>query len=604
MGLSGDQSNNPGYQEAENYALDTNTNAVPDSFSYEKQMGIDAYAIKKIVELETDNARLPTQDQKDALDASTTPSSLNAFATIEDLAGLSSPTSMVYDFNNTAGVPASGYVRLDNADPSLATVMRIHNVNREGTNMGNILLKTNNQDAIVIQEIVDGDKSYNFDVTGLPTQVGGAGASGYVEVPVSLFSQGATAIANDDICVTAIFQDGSNSAFLQVNNNLSDLNNVTTARTNLGVDSSSEVDTKITNANNAQVIGTTQISDGAITEAKIGTGAVTEGKIGTGAITADKIGTNAVTSDKVNSGAVTEAKIGTGAVTEAKIGTSAVTNVKIATGIDGAKLSSGTVTSDALAPGVGGAQKIYVSVAGSGDNSGSDASNRMPQATLATTLQGTDGAKYYLVMAAGTYTNNPLSNITSLDLDIEIETGTVSVQSISGTNGCSFNFFGVGTLSSVAFSPSRSVVRISCDLDLPSNATPNRCDIYVGGTFTWDASLTLSGCTFRSGTLTSTDSTGATLIIRSSQVYISGNVDVGSTGGTMTIEDCSSVEIAGNAGVSTSGGICTVDTGSMLRVEDLNFNTTMNNDYEARIFYTTNSGSAITSTNGATSYAV
>jgi hypothetical protein len=78
-------------------------------------------------------------------------------------------------------------------------------------------------------------------------------------------------------------------------------------------------------------IGSSQIANGSITEAKIATDAVTNTKIDDGAVTATKIGTDAVTTVKIEDGAVTAAKLGTDAVTSAKIENGAITHDKIST---------------------------------------------------------------------------------------------------------------------------------------------------------------------------------------------------------------------------------------------------------------------------------
>ena len=78
-------------------------------------------------------------------------------------------------------------------------------------------------------------------------------------------------------------------------------------------------------------IGSSQIANGSITEAKIATDAVTNTKIDDGAVTATKIGTDAVTTVKIENGAVTAAKLGTDAVTSDKIENGAITHDKIST---------------------------------------------------------------------------------------------------------------------------------------------------------------------------------------------------------------------------------------------------------------------------------
>ena len=79
-------------------------------------------------------------------------------------------------------------------------------------------------------------------------------------------------------------------------------------------------------------VGSTELAANAVTTAKIDGSAVTEAKIDDGAVTTGKIGSLAVQEGKIADGAVTQAKIGNGAVTEGKLGALAVTAAKIAGG--------------------------------------------------------------------------------------------------------------------------------------------------------------------------------------------------------------------------------------------------------------------------------
>lgn len=77
-------------------------------------------------------------------------------------------------------------------------------------------------------------------------------------------------------------------------------------------------------------LGEDKIQDGAISGIKIVDGAVTTDKIGDNAVTADKVVAEAITADKIAANAVTANKILAGAVTTAKLDANAVTAEKIA----------------------------------------------------------------------------------------------------------------------------------------------------------------------------------------------------------------------------------------------------------------------------------
>ncbi|MFZ9066255.1 MAG: hypothetical protein ACO23R_02665 [bacterium] len=109
-------------------------------------------------------------------------------------------------------------------------------------------------------------------------------------------------------------------------------------------------------------IGTSQITDSAITAAKIGAAAVEAGKIASNAVTSSTIADLAITEAKVAASAITTAKIADSAIstgkladdaaTEAKIATSAITATKISDGaIETAKLAAGAVTAAKITAG-------------------------------------------------------------------------------------------------------------------------------------------------------------------------------------------------------------------------------------------------------------
>jgi hypothetical protein len=92
-------------------------------------------------------------------------------------------------------------------------------------------------------------------------------------------------------------------------------------------------------------IGTTDITDDAITTPKIATNAITAGKIQADAVTAVKILAGAVTTAKLDAGAVTAAKITAGTITATELATGAITTVKLAAGaVTANELAAGSVT--------------------------------------------------------------------------------------------------------------------------------------------------------------------------------------------------------------------------------------------------------------------
>jgi hypothetical protein len=97
-------------------------------------------------------------------------------------------------------------------------------------------------------------------------------------------------------------------------------------------------------------VETAKIVNSAVVEAKIADGAVTTNKLDSAAVVEGKLASNAVTEVKIADGAVAEAKIATGAVVEGKIGSGAVTEAKIGAGaVTAAKIGSNAVETAKIA---------------------------------------------------------------------------------------------------------------------------------------------------------------------------------------------------------------------------------------------------------------
>lgn len=99
-------------------------------------------------------------------------------------------------------------------------------------------------------------------------------------------------------------------------------------------------------------IGTTDITDDAITTPKLATGAITAVKIAANTITAAEIAANAITASELAANAVTAGKIAAGTIVAADIAADTITASQIATGaITAAEIAAGTITAVELAAG-------------------------------------------------------------------------------------------------------------------------------------------------------------------------------------------------------------------------------------------------------------
>ena len=388
MSLDGRQTNNDGFTEAQSYANDPDNETAPSPMHHEKEVGVNAYTLATLADALVTIVNTPTADQKAALDAANAPAAGNAFTTVADLANFSAPTSLFYDFRTDTGVPASGEIKMDDADPDSATTLSFHNLNRDGNNVGNLLLLLGAGDAIVVQNALDGDKTYNFDITGSATQTGGAGASGYITFPISLFAEGATAIADTDAVVAALFQDGAgviSNATIDSTNSIDGgaLDIGTVARAALEADAidgtklaDSAVDTEHITADaidgtkvadnaidsehiTADAIDGTKVADNAIDSEHYTDGSIDNVHLANDVIDGTKLADNAVDSEHYTDGSIDRVHLEADIIDSTKLADNSINsehyvdgsvdNVHLATGIDGAKLTAGSVPASALA---------------------------------------------------------------------------------------------------------------------------------------------------------------------------------------------------------------------------------------------------------------
>lgn len=145
----------------------------------------------------------------------------------------------------TSGDPTSGYVGVDNATYSSATVFRASETDRNSDSVANILARiddaTNANGKCVCRVQAEGNsaKWIAFNVTSNETDNGG-----WKNWTFTYLNSGGTAIAADDVVWLSIFpsgSDGGGSGDLVSTNNLSDVANAGTARSNLGLSIGSDV---------------------------------------------------------------------------------------------------------------------------------------------------------------------------------------------------------------------------------------------------------------------------------------------------------------------------------------------------------------------------
>jgi len=208
-----EEENTPGRLEMQAYKADPANVESPTGThrDIEKQYNAELLITQQQLTEDVTEAQLtaPTQDQKDALDANVTLNAGNGVASLADVAAQATAQTTRYTFRTATDAPATGEVKLDNADPSLATIVNLSNNNLSGTPIANILLLLGAGDKLVITDVADSTKVYNYDVSADASQIGGGGPTGYVAAPVTFFSQGAGGnIADAEDCAATAFFDG------------------------------------------------------------------------------------------------------------------------------------------------------------------------------------------------------------------------------------------------------------------------------------------------------------------------------------------------------------------------------------------------------------
>jgi len=100
----------------------------------------------------------------------------------------------------------------------------------------------------------------------------------------------------------------------------------------------------------AAAITTTEIGNDAITTAKIAANAVTASEIAAGAVTASEIAANTITAGEIAAGAVTATEIAANTITSAEIAANTITASEIASGtVTATQIAAGTITSTQIA---------------------------------------------------------------------------------------------------------------------------------------------------------------------------------------------------------------------------------------------------------------
>jgi len=238
MSLQGRLPNSKGFTDAQAYAVDPDNQTAPDYTNHEYHIGGVAYTLANIGDMLADILTIQgvtlTTDQKAALDANILLDATNPVASLQDITDSVAVANLNYTYRTGSGTPVSGEMTSGPVDTprSSITTLYLHDIEANGVAMWNILLKLQASDAITLQANNDATKFANFDVSGDPVHNGNV-----VEIPVTLFSDGAGAFVDTDDLTVQLHYDGSNTAHLSKASNLSDVQSVVTSRANLGVQS-------------------------------------------------------------------------------------------------------------------------------------------------------------------------------------------------------------------------------------------------------------------------------------------------------------------------------------------------------------------------------
>ncbi|MEV6287395.1 hypothetical protein [Kribbella sp. NPDC051770] len=109
----------------------------------------------------------------------------------------------------------------------------------------------------------------------------------------------------------------------------------------------------------ANAVTAAELNAGAVTTAKLAAGAVTTNELGAGAVTAVKIAADTITASELAANAVVAGKIAAGTIVAADISTGAITTAKLDAGaVTTAKLAAGAVTATEIAAGAITAAKL------------------------------------------------------------------------------------------------------------------------------------------------------------------------------------------------------------------------------------------------------
>jgi hypothetical protein len=112
-----------------------------------------------------------------------------------------------WDFStNTADSdPGAGNLRLNDADPTLATMIYLDPIDAQGSDWGAILAEGGAGGVIRLQDLNDSTRWIAYDVVGAFGYVGAAAAVDYFRIPVSFASQSGTLALTNNMALLVYF---------------------------------------------------------------------------------------------------------------------------------------------------------------------------------------------------------------------------------------------------------------------------------------------------------------------------------------------------------------------------------------------------------------